>query len=195
MSLVKKKKSKPQRYQRRSYIIFTEGETEQGYFKQFKVRCKTIGGGNALKIVEEAIVQKINLKNIYDEYWVVFDKDAITKSDFIKAVDLAAKNNIKAAYSCDAFEIWWLFHFREIISRIDSNQYEKEIKRYIPSYSSRNKGEEQGRNMWLILYHKLECGINNAHSAHKIHSNLDNAYSQSITTVYQLVEQLLDEGR
>lgn len=53
---------------RKTFMIFTEGQTEEGYFKKFKVRCKTIPGGNALHFVEEAIVQKKQLKKSYDEY-------------------------------------------------------------------------------------------------------------------------------
>ena len=36
---------------RKTFMIFTEGQTEEGYFKKFKVRCRTITGGNALSIV------------------------------------------------------------------------------------------------------------------------------------------------
>lgn len=67
---------------RQTFMIFTEGQTEEGYFKKFKVSCKTITGGNALRIVEEAITQKKNVKKYVDQYWVVFDKDDTLKSDF-----------------------------------------------------------------------------------------------------------------
>ncbi len=52
---------------RKSFMIFTEGQTEEGYFKTFKARCKTIKGGNALRLVEEAIVQKANVKRDHDQ--------------------------------------------------------------------------------------------------------------------------------
>ena len=70
---------------RKTFMIYTEGQTEEGYFKKFKARCKTITGGNALGIVEEAIVQKSNSKKHVDEYWVVFDKDDTSKSDFFES--------------------------------------------------------------------------------------------------------------
>ena len=76
---------------RQTFLIFTEGETEEGYFKQFKVRCKTVNGGHALKILEEAIVQKKNLKRSYDQYWVVIDKDNSGIEDFLKAIQLAER--------------------------------------------------------------------------------------------------------
>jgi hypothetical protein len=90
---------------RKTFMIFTEGQTEEGYFKKFKARCKTITGGNALSIVEEAIIQKNNIKKHVDEYWVVFDKDDTSKSDFLKAIKLATDNGLNVAYSCEAFEI------------------------------------------------------------------------------------------
>ena len=38
---------------RKTFMIFTEGQTEEGYFKKFKVRCKTITSGNALRICSD----------------------------------------------------------------------------------------------------------------------------------------------
>lgn len=180
---------------RQTFIIFTEGETEVGYFKQFKVRCKTVNGGHALKIVEEAIVQKKNLKKSYDKYWVVFDKDNSSKEDFLKAIQLAERNKISVAYSCDAFEIWWLFHFMQIKAPINPKDYESKIRQYIKEYSLRVKGLHQGEKMWLMLYEKLKSAIINAKEAHNQWPLPKVAYNQSVTTVFQLVEILHTQSR
>jgi hypothetical protein len=179
---------------RKSFMIFTEGETEEGYFKTFKVRCKTIKGGNALKLVEEAIVQKENVKSYHDQYWVVIDKDDSTELDFLKALDLAQKHQLRVAYSCEAFEIWWLFHYIHIQAPIQRKDYEKKIKQYLQEYSSREKGKVQGRHMRLLLNPLLSNGIENAKQAHKNFKNPNIAFHQSVTTVYELVELLIENS-
>jgi hypothetical protein len=180
---------------RQTFMIFTEGETEEGYFKQFKVRCKTVKGGHALKIVEEAIVQKKNLKRAYDQYWVVLDKDNTSVDDFLKAIQLAERNKMRVAYSCDAFEIWWLFHFMQIKSPIPPKEYERKIKIYIKEYSLRNKGLQQGETMWLMLNEKLKTAIINAKKAHNQFSSPKDTFNQSVTTEYQLAEILNNQNR
>lgn len=175
---------------RNTFMIYTEGQTEEGYFKKFKVRCKTIPGGNALHIVEEAIIQKKRLKKTFDEYWIVFDQDATTKNDFLKAISLAKENGMKVAYSCQAFEVWWLFHFVEIAAPVQRKDYEKKLKKYLPNYKQREKGLSQGERMWLQLNKLKEIGIANAKKAHGKFPQPELAFGQSVTTVYELVELL-----
>ena len=176
---------------RKTFMIFTEGQTEEGYFKKFKVRCKTIIGGNALRIVEEAVVQKQQIKKHVDEYWVVFDKDDTSKSDFLKAIKLATDNGLNVAYSCEAFEIWWLFHFMEIAAPIQRKDYENKLKKHLPEYKFREKGLSQGELMWMQLDKLKEIGIANAKKAHSKFEHPENAFEQSVTTVYELVELLI----
>jgi hypothetical protein len=179
---------------RKSFMIFTEGQTEEGYFKTFKARCKTIKGGNALRLVEEAIVQKANVKRDHDQYWIVFDRDDSTEAEFIKAIELAEKNGLKVAYSCEAFELWWLFHFNQIQAPIQRKDYEKKIKHYIQEYTSREKGLIQGQIMRFLLNKSLNTGIENAKIAHQKFQHPNIAYHQSVTTVYELVELLIENS-
>jgi len=176
---------------RKTFMIFTEGQTEEGYFKKFKVRCKTVAGGNALRIVEEAIVQKENVQKPIDQFWVVFDKDDTSKSDFLHALQLAKESGLNVAYSCDSFEIWWLFHFIEITVPMHRKEYEKKLQKYIPEYKNREKGLTQGERMWMQLDKRKEVGIANAKVAHTKYGKPEMAFHQSITTVYALVEVLM----
>jgi hypothetical protein len=159
------------------------------------VRCKTVNGGHASKIVEEAIVQKKNLKRSYDQYWVVLDKDNSSIEEFLKAIQLAERNKMRVAYSCDAFEIWWLFHFMQIKAPINPKDYERKIRQYIKEYSLRDKGLHQGEKMWLMLNEKLKTAIINAKKAHNQFSSPKDAYHQSVTTVFQLAEILFNQSR
>lgn len=179
---------------RQSFMIFTEGETEEGYFKQFKVRCKTVKGGNALKIVEESVIIKQQLKKRYDQYWVVFDKDNSSLDNFLNAIQLAERNNLHVAFSCDAFEVWWLFHFMLIRSRILPRDYSTKIKAQVKEYSDREKGIKQGAIMWLRLEPKMKMAIENAKKAHERFGEIKQCYAQSVTTVYKLVEMLSSQG-
>ena len=176
---------------RQTFMIFTEGETEEGYFKKFKVRCKTISGGNAFHIVREAINQKKNVKKSVDYFWVVFDKDDTSKNDFLKAIKLAKDNGLNVAYSCEAFEIWWLFHFMEIAAPIQRREYEKKLQKHLPEYTNREKGRNQGERMWMLLDRIKDTGIANAKAAHSKFEHPEQAFEQSVTTVYQLVELLV----
>lgn len=189
-SSVKAQPGKQLRNLRQTFMIFTEGQTEEGYFKKFKVRCKTVKGGNALKIVEETIVQKRNLKNFYDQYWVVLDKDNTSIENFLKAIRLAEENKIHVAYSCDKFEIWWLFHFIQIKSPVSPKEYEHRIRHFIKDYSLREKGLHQGAVLWLMLNKYIEKAISNSRNAHKQFLFPKEAFYQSVTTVYKLAELL-----
>jgi hypothetical protein len=96
---------------RQSFLIFCEGPTESGYFSSFKKKTKVLGGGNALKIIEEAIIHKEKETKEVDQYWVVFDKDETPSKDFDQAIKLAPSNNIKVAWSNQAFELWIILHY------------------------------------------------------------------------------------
>lgn len=98
-----------------------------------------------------AIKQKKIIKKHVDEYWVVLDKDDTSKSDFLKAIKLAAENGLNVAYSCEAFEIWWLFHFMEIAAPIQCKDYEKKLQKHLPDYKFREIGLSQGERMWMQL--------------------------------------------
>jgi hypothetical protein len=74
---------------RESFMIFCEGETEIGYFSSFEKRARLTSGGNALKVVENAIAFKNSSENKYDHYWVVFDKDETSDQQFTQAIGLA----------------------------------------------------------------------------------------------------------
>ena len=176
---------------RQTFMIFTEGQTEEGYFKKFKVRCKTVTGGNALHIVKEAIEQMKNVKKSVDHFWIVFDKDDTSKSDFLKAIKLATENGLNVAYSCEAFEIWWLFHFMEIAAPIQRREYEKKLQKHLPVYTNTEKGLSQRERMWRLLDRIKDTGIANAKKAHSKFEHPEHAFDQSVTTVYQLVELLV----
>lgn len=183
---------------RDSFMIFTEGRTEEGYFKNFKVRCKSLNGGDVTKLIKEAIVQKEKSimaakgdpRKIIDQYWLVFDQDNSSNVEFSNAIDMAAENDIKLAYSCPCFELWFLFHFEKNETNLTKAMIEKRLKRNLSDYSARNKGVEQGVALWYKLNGLLDTAIKNAKSKHGKIERDKEAFNKTVTSVYKLVEQL-----
>ena len=113
--------SRPQgtRVVKQSFLIVCEGMcTEPDYFRAFRMTTATIKavgqGMNTISLVNKAISIRdtdIKKKRIYDQCWVVFDKDDFPASDFNQAIALAERNGFRVAYSNQAFEYWFLLHF------------------------------------------------------------------------------------
>lgn len=123
------------------FLIVCEGEkTEPNYFKSFKNRdidsyvCELEihgEGRNTLGLVKECI--KIRDKEIskgkdYDRVWVVFDRDSFKANHFDNAIKRAEANNIKCAWSNEAFELWYLLHFDNIEHAMNRNEYKKALE-------------------------------------------------------------------
>jgi hypothetical protein len=62
-------------------------------------------------------------KTPYIEVWCVFDKDDFSDESFENAIRLAERNQIKCAYSIEAFEIWYMLHFNYYDSALSRGQY------------------------------------------------------------------------
>lgn len=127
------------RPKRRNILIVCEGEkTEPNYFESF--RRKLVGGegdhvevvgfgDNTLNLVSRA-KELVEARRRSDEppfyyVWVVFDKDDFPDANFNNAVNAIAQEDAKfkanhsphwlAAWSNEAFELWYLLHFREAL--------------------------------------------------------------------------------
>jgi hypothetical protein len=179
---------------RSSYMIYCEGEVEEGYFSRFRKRAKSLGGGNALRVVNEAIKSKnIHHKGL-DKYWVVFDKDETTNDDFNEAIRLAKENGINVAYSNQSFELWLLLHFEKVHGKLHRKNYEKRLKAYVPWYDSSKKSAEQGAKLFNTLYKHRMAAIENAKAVYnQAGDHSDPANEESSTTVFRLVELLIRE--
>lgn len=182
---------------RKSFLIFCEGETEVGYFSSFKTRAKSLKGGNALAIVKEAVAQKNAAKKHVDQYWVVFDKDETTDTDFNAAILLAAQNQIGTAWSNQAFEIWFILHYRIYNTACNRNNYEAILRPFIPSYRAADKSEAQGKLLYSMTNPLLLTAIANAEAG--FHSfdehGIPAPQRESSTKVYELVKQIRENTK
>jgi len=175
-------------------MIFCEGETEVGYFSAFRKKAKLISGGNALKIVENAVAFKNSGEKKYDQYWVVFDKDDTTNLQFEQAIQLARTNGIRVAWSNQAFECWIILHFRDFTYACHRNEYEALLKKFIPEYDASQKGHEQGRQLYKNTRPLLPSAIERARDGYaSFPPHLPEAQKQTSTILYELMEIILSQ--
>lgn len=190
--------SRPQgtRVVKQSFLIVCEGMcTEPDYFRAFRMTTATIKavgqGMNTISLVNKAISIRdtdIKKKRIYDQCWVVFDKDDFPASDFNQAIALAERNGFRVAYSNQAFEYWFLLHFNLYRGPIHRNSYANMLTKLTDlTYS---KAEGFGTKLYNRLLHLQPQAIKNATAVIKETSQGNPAMEESSTTVHQLVIEL-----
>jgi hypothetical protein len=179
------------------FLIICEGKnTECEYFDGFRLTSatiKTVGEGkNTLSLVERAIqirVEEKKKKNIFDQYWCVFDKDSFPNEDFNNAIIKAESNNFNVAYSNQSFEFWLLLHFKLLEGEIHRSNYEDLLTRNFKIKYSKERGF--CAKIFNILFPLIDQAIFNAK---KVFDNVGNhsspAKEESSTTVFKLVEEL-----
>ena len=131
---------------RKYYLIVCEGEkTEPNYFKSLKnalpkgvleICAFSIDGTgyNTESLVKKGIELKQawenNLERTVDKLWVVFDKDSFRPEAFNNAIQLCLNNqsHIEAAWTNEAFELWYLLHFHFYNTDINRKQYQDLIE-------------------------------------------------------------------
>ena len=190
--LVSYKRKQNIRSLRKRFIIVCEGKkTEPNYFKQFRVAVTIydidiIGlGANTIAVVNKAIEEK--QKNRDAEVWSVFDKDSFSIQNFNAALARARSNNIKVAYSNEAFELWFLLHFNYHTAATQRSNYAQMLS------ASNRLGFTYAKNdtdMYEILKDKQAIAIQNAERLLRLYSPHDPARNNPCTTVHYLVQAL-----
>jgi len=180
----------------RRILIVCEGEkTEPNYFRKFPEnpeiydRIDIHGTGyNTVSLVNEAIRLKLEAykrKEPYIEVWCVFDKDDFPIDQFICAIILAEKNQIKCAYSIEAFEIWYMLHFNFYDSALSRDQYKEKLSELLgKTYIKNDEG------MYQLLQKRKNIALQNARRLYALQYNQPFAKQNPITTVFKLVERL-----
>lgn len=203
-----------QKSKRIYYLIVCEGEkTEPNYFKSLKQSLPkgvldvcdiTIEGTgfNTKSLVKEAIRLKGNLEKEkerkIDKLWIVFDKDSFAPQDFNAAIQKCKNNypSINAAWSNEAFELWYLLHFHFYNTGISRKQYQDLIegnfkKKGLLGYEYKKNSTE----MFDLLekYGSRSNAIKHATKLEKFHAGkTDFANQNPCTKVHHLVKELFD---
>ena len=195
-----------QKFIRCSILIVCEGtKTEPNYFEAFAekqqgvivydIEVKGLGRGTK-GVVEKAI--ELKNKNNYDRVWAVFDKDEFPAKDFNEAILMGQNNGIEIAWSNEAFELWYLYHFLNVTTGVSRKHYEEKISAAVnvsPKYKSKKKykyTKKDPENFWIMTtYGSMDSAIQYAKTKHLEYTDSRYANQNPCTTVYRLVRQLL----
>ena len=216
-SILKKQKKKEEKQTRKKQmscqiLIVTEGEkTEPNYFRKFQVdhnslfiyevECKGLGK-NTLNVVDEAIRLSKSRTTSYDSVWAVFDRDSFSANNFNSAIKKAEDNGINAAWSNEAFELWFLYHFQNRKTAMSRYDYEKAISDAVNNskmWKSKKaykyaKCSEENYSI-MPQYGNQEQAIKYAEKQHSLCTDTRYADHNPCTTVYKLVKQLLNRDK
>lgn len=196
-------------------LITCEGKnTEKDYFSKFKIpslNIEVIGiGDNTISLINKTMtIRDKKSQDFYEEVWCVFDADPKQDNpnqlkNFNEAIFLAEKNNIKVAYSHQAFEYWLLLHFNDYQGEpMNRTLYKKNLNRFLKSFNlkyddSSDRGKSISNDFFdvLLSYENGKRRICNAiERAERIYENLEShtnpANNESSTSVFLLVKRLL----
>ena len=181
---------------KQSFLIVCEGEkTEPDYFKAFRMTAATVKAVgqamNTMTLVSKAIsIREADQKRkkVYDQCWVVFDKDDFPAKDFNQAIQFAEKNGFCVAYSNQAFEYWFLLHYNLYTGAIHRSQYKDMLTKLTGMPYSKSEG--YGAVMYNLLLSRQQQAINNAETVLAEISHGNPAEEESSTTVQRLVVEL-----
>jgi hypothetical protein len=181
---------------KQSFLIVCEGEkTEPDYFKAFRMTAATVKAVgqamNTMTLVSKAISIRDadqKRKKIYDQCWVVFDKDDFPAKDFNQAIQFAEKNGFRVAYSNQAFEYWFLLHYNLYTGAIHRSQYKDMLTKLTGMPYSKSDG--YGAVMYNLLLSRQQQAIDNAETVLAEISHGNPAEEESSTTVQRLVVEL-----
>jgi hypothetical protein len=183
----------------RRILIVCEGEkTEPNYFRKFPANPEIYDGidvygtgYNTVSLINEAIrIKKLALqkREPYIETWCVFDKDDFSIELFENAIKLAEKNQIKCAYSIEAFEIWYMLHFNYYDTAFSRSQYKGKLSELLKRPYLKNDEE-----MFLLLKNRQNKAIQNAQKLYYKQCLLPLGEQNPVTTVFYLVERLIGQ--
>lgn len=189
-----------------SVLIVCEGtKTEPNYFEAFAKKQQGIivydidvkGLGRGTKDVVEKTIN-LKEKNNYDRVWAVFDKDEFPAKDFNEAIAMGQQKGIEVAWSNEAFELWYLYHFQNVTTGVSRKDYEEKISAAVnasPKYRSKKRyryTKKDPKNYDIMTtYGSMDDALRYAEAKHREYTDTRYASHNPCTTVYRLVRQLL----
>lgn len=197
-------------------LIVSEGtKTEPNYFDKFKLaeneyivyECDCDGtGDNTTNVVDIAIERREKAERMavpYDSVWAVFDRDSFPKEKFNAAIEKAKANGINAAWSNEAFELWYLYHFCNRVTSMSRTDYQEAITKAVQTSGKlkRKKPYKYKKNAIDNYYIMSTCGdvehaIKWAERKHaEYEGRSDYANHNPCTLVYKLVKQLMGQDK
>jgi hypothetical protein len=172
-------------------LVVCEGEqTEPNYFRalaaevRVSVQLKIVGlGDNTDSLVQQGI--DLQSEDDYLQTWCVFDRDSFSAQHFNRALQLAASNGIRVAYSNEAFELWYLLHFEYLQTGLHRTAYREKLSQYFGERYKKNSS-----SMYRDLRSKQATAIQNARRLLVMHGSESPERANPSTTVHLLVQEL-----
>ena len=189
-------------------LIVSEGtKTEPNYFKAFRTfnrgtivyDIKVEGeADNTINVVDKAI--ELKNKGDYDSVWAVFDRDSFPAERFNTAIIKAEQYDIGCAWSNEAFELWYLYHFVDHVTAMSRKKYKRAISDAVnksPKYKSKNTYEYEKKDpdnyRIMTTYGSMDNAIKNAEAQSKKFTDKRYAEHNPCTMVYKLVRLLIGQ--
>lgn len=189
-------------------LIVCEGtKTEPNYFEAFRVfnngtvvydiDVKGLGD-NTINVVDKAI--ELKKKGDYDRVWVVFDKDSFPDYKFNSAILKADASEIGCAWSNEAFELWYLYHFVNRTTGMNREEYKRAISEAVNKSANYKLKKpyvyaKNAKDNYKIMttYGSMKNAIKFAESKSKEYNDKRYAQHNPCTMVFKLVRQLIGE--
>lgn len=194
-----------------SFLIVTEGSrTEPYYFNGLKSMIMDYVGGTVdiievpqidiygegtsterlISITEEYVSKA---KIIYQNIWVVFDKDDFP--DFDSAVNLGVSKGFSVGWSNQSFEYWLFLHFEYSDADLHRSQWNEKLDTLFIKYNLTEDGYQKNlKDIYYLLdsLGGIDVAIRNAkRRMADYQAGIDKPSKMAPgTTVYKLVEQL-----
>jgi len=195
---------------RKRFLIVCEGAvTEPLYFKAFPlpkdVQVVVKGEGRNTTSLVHAAVNYAD-KREYDEVWVVYDQDDFGCERFnaaeaeIRVQDQKRDERWRAAWSNQAFEVWYLLHFQYFDGELHRHEVQKKVGELLTKEGLCVGYRKNHPSLYDLLLSRQQEAIRNAERLtmeHKIapHGETPPGAADPCTTVHCLVEALNDEIR
>ena len=192
-----------------SFLIVSEGQkTEPLYFdglanyingkygKGIDVRkpiIQTRGEGKCtVSLVEEADKIQSRANIVYNQIWVIFDKDDFL--DFDEAIDLALKKGFHVGWSNQCFEYWIFLHFNYSDAALDRNEWIKKLSEVFRKNGIDPQGYKKNDSQIFEIatkYGSLKAAVSNAKRIEKQYqSGTKPSLCDPCTTVQDLIFEL-----
>ncbi len=171
-------------------LIVCEGEkTEPYYFEGFRLPNVTVKGVgySTDRLVKEAIKIKKRAKKDkepYNQVWCVFDRNSFPQQNYNNAFDIARDNDIKVAFSNEAFELWYILHFDYFDVGLSRDRYKEMLSDRLGFNYEKNNSR-----MYDLLIDLQPKALKFSERLYDLHSR-DHHNKKPCTTVHWLVEEL-----
>ena len=132
-----------------------------------------------------------------DKIWCVFDKDSFSDQNFNAAIATCNQaNDMEAAFSNEAFELWYLLHFNYLNTGMGREQYGVKLSECMTKAAGqRLKYAKNNPDNYLLMttLGRQATAIENAKKLEQLYAGDTNYAKQNPrTSVHRLIEDIFD---